>query len=227
MAKLLGIHVTQVVLTKPSVLWCCWLGGRKGIRPVENWVVGCWHGNLSVARCKFEYGPDYPIATHCLLLQEIQIVLVLPFWQLRLCCVDGSSGRHGSLHWWIHMWVVGKTAWSLVNTCHTSGLQKRVLHSVYKALYNFPVYCYVKLYKVVQSVARLQSVNSWKQQMTQSSRSCRKATWKCRREQCDTRHFDCRQMSLVSAAKWRRRQSRDVVAAYGPALDSLTGHLRL
>jgi len=28
----------------PSVLWRCWLGGRKGIRPVKNWVVGCWHG---------------------------------------------------------------------------------------------------------------------------------------------------------------------------------------
>ena len=24
----------------PSVLWCCWLGGRKGIRPVKHWVVG-------------------------------------------------------------------------------------------------------------------------------------------------------------------------------------------
>jgi len=31
----------------PSVLWHCWLGGRKGIRPVKNWVVGCWHGYLS------------------------------------------------------------------------------------------------------------------------------------------------------------------------------------
>jgi len=29
---------------QPSVLWRCWLGGRKGIRPVKNWVVGCWHG---------------------------------------------------------------------------------------------------------------------------------------------------------------------------------------
>jgi len=28
----------------PSVLWHCWLGGRKGIRPVKNWVVGCWGG---------------------------------------------------------------------------------------------------------------------------------------------------------------------------------------
>jgi len=25
-----------------SVLWCCWLGGRKGIWPVKNCVVGCW-----------------------------------------------------------------------------------------------------------------------------------------------------------------------------------------
>jgi len=28
----------------PSVLWHCWLGGRKGIQPVKNWVVGCWRG---------------------------------------------------------------------------------------------------------------------------------------------------------------------------------------
>ena len=26
----------------PSVLWRCWLGGRKGIRPVKNWLVRCW-----------------------------------------------------------------------------------------------------------------------------------------------------------------------------------------
>jgi len=25
------------------VLWRCWLGGRKGVRPVKNWVVGFWH----------------------------------------------------------------------------------------------------------------------------------------------------------------------------------------
>ena len=35
----------------PSVLWRCWLGGRKGIWPVKNWVVGCWRGYLSGARC--------------------------------------------------------------------------------------------------------------------------------------------------------------------------------
>ena len=26
----------------PSVLWHCWLGNRKGIRPVERWVLVCW-----------------------------------------------------------------------------------------------------------------------------------------------------------------------------------------
>ena len=53
----------------PSVLWHCWLGGRKGIRPVKNWVVGCWHGYLFAARCRLAYGPADATATHCLLLQ--------------------------------------------------------------------------------------------------------------------------------------------------------------
>ena len=41
----------------PSVLWRCWLSSRKGIRPVKNLVVGCWHGYLSGARCRLAYGP--------------------------------------------------------------------------------------------------------------------------------------------------------------------------
>jgi len=46
-----------------------WLGGRKGIRPVKNCVVGCWRGCLSAARCRLAYGPSDATATHCLLLQ--------------------------------------------------------------------------------------------------------------------------------------------------------------
>jgi len=53
----------------PSVLWHCWLGGRKGIRPEKKWVVRCWHGYLSGARCRLAYGPADATATHCLLLQ--------------------------------------------------------------------------------------------------------------------------------------------------------------
>ena len=59
----------NLVLTLTSVLWRCWFGGRKGIWPVKNWVVGCWHGYLSGARCRLAYGPADAIATHCLLLQ--------------------------------------------------------------------------------------------------------------------------------------------------------------
>jgi len=53
----------------PSVLWRCWLGDRKGIRPVKNWVVGCWCGYLSGARSRLAYGPADATATHCLFLQ--------------------------------------------------------------------------------------------------------------------------------------------------------------
>jgi len=35
-----------------SVLWHCWLGGRKGIRPIKKWVMGYWCGYLSGARCR-------------------------------------------------------------------------------------------------------------------------------------------------------------------------------
>jgi len=54
---------------EPSVLRRCWLSSRKGIRPVKNGVVGCWHGYLSGARCRLAYGSASATATHCLLLQ--------------------------------------------------------------------------------------------------------------------------------------------------------------
>ena len=45
----------------PSVLWRCWLGGRKGIQPVKNWVVRCWRGYLSGARCRLAYAQLMPL----------------------------------------------------------------------------------------------------------------------------------------------------------------------
>ena len=51
-----------------SVLWRCWLGGRKGIRPVKNRVLGCWRGYLSGTRWRLAYGLANATATHCLLL---------------------------------------------------------------------------------------------------------------------------------------------------------------
>jgi len=69
----------------PSVLWRCWLSGRKGIWPVENRVVGYWRGYLSGARCRLAYGPDDATATHCIpgyiwSLAPLKSRLVLPFW---------------------------------------------------------------------------------------------------------------------------------------------------
>ena len=66
----------------PSVLWRCWLGGRKGIRPVKNWVVGCWRGCLG-------WGADLHIAQQmplpltiscCSKSRLVLTFLVLPFW---------------------------------------------------------------------------------------------------------------------------------------------------
>jgi len=73
--------------SKPSVLWRCWLGSRKGIRPAKNWVVGCWHGYVSGSRCRFAYGPAVATSAHCLLLQKIQIGFTF------LVTAQGSTGQ--------------------------------------------------------------------------------------------------------------------------------------
>ena len=62
-----------------SVLWRCWLGGRKGIRSVKIWVVGClaWLSVWSeVQTC------IWPSWCHChsLSLAPVKPRLVLPFW---------------------------------------------------------------------------------------------------------------------------------------------------
>jgi len=50
------LTLTDVEWNWPSVLWRCWLGGRKGIRPVKNWVVGA-----GVVIC-LERGADLHVA---------------------------------------------------------------------------------------------------------------------------------------------------------------------
>jgi len=62
-------HVVVIILAFSALIWYCWLGGWKGIRPVKNRVVGYWHGFLPGARCRLAYGPADATATHCLLLQ--------------------------------------------------------------------------------------------------------------------------------------------------------------
>ena len=62
----------------PSVLWRCWLGGRKGIRPVKTE----WWG-AGVVIC-LERGADLHKPSWCychsLSLASVKSRLVLPFW---------------------------------------------------------------------------------------------------------------------------------------------------
>ena len=63
----------------PSVLWRCWLGGRKGIRPVKNLSGGvlAWLSIWSEMQTCI-----WPSWCHChsLSLASVKSRLVLPFW---------------------------------------------------------------------------------------------------------------------------------------------------
>ena len=71
------ILINYPLINLPSVLWCCWLGGRKGIRPVVGSGVLAW---LSVWRevqtC------IWPSWCHChsLSLASVKSRLVSLFW---------------------------------------------------------------------------------------------------------------------------------------------------
>jgi len=56
------------------------LGGRKGIRPVKNRVVGYWHGYLSGARCRLAYGPAdaTPLTVSCFIKIQIGFTFLVP-----------------------------------------------------------------------------------------------------------------------------------------------------
>jgi len=56
------IHLYLSIGNLPSVLWHSWLGDRKGIRPVKNWVVGCWHGHLVWSKVQTSIWPSW---CHC------------------------------------------------------------------------------------------------------------------------------------------------------------------
>ena len=64
-----GLNSLAVLSSACSALTLL-VGQQEGIRPVKNWVVGCWHGYLSEARCRLAYGPADATATHGLLLQQ-------------------------------------------------------------------------------------------------------------------------------------------------------------
>ena len=75
------IYKSQYILryNMPSVLWCCWLGGRKGIRLVKKQSGGVlvW---LSVwSKVQTYIWPSWCYC-HSLSLASVKSRLVLPFW---------------------------------------------------------------------------------------------------------------------------------------------------
>ena len=73
LAQLQTCEQNSTTCCMPSVLWRCWLGGRKGIRPVKNWVVRCWHGYLSGARCRLACTQLMPLPLTVSCFSKIQI----------------------------------------------------------------------------------------------------------------------------------------------------------
>ena len=75
MYKIFNNSLLQVV---PSVLWCCWLGGRKGIRPVNklSGEVLAW----LYVRSKVDFIRPSWCHCHSLSLASVKSRLVLPFW---------------------------------------------------------------------------------------------------------------------------------------------------
>jgi len=67
-----------------TLLWHCWLGSRKGIRPVKNWVVGCWRGCLGWgAGLHMAQQMPLPLTISCASKSRLVLpFMVLPFWYL-------------------------------------------------------------------------------------------------------------------------------------------------
>ena len=57
----------------PSVLWRCWLGGRKGTRPVKNWVLDCRHSYLSGQGADLHMAQMMPLPLTVSCFSKIQI----------------------------------------------------------------------------------------------------------------------------------------------------------
>jgi len=75
-------------------LWHCWLSSRKGIWPVKNWVVGCWHGCVSGSRCRFCIWPSW---WHCHLLSLAPVnpdFFYLPGFTFLVPVHPGSPGQN-------------------------------------------------------------------------------------------------------------------------------------
>ena len=94
----LHLYLITVLWTQalPSVLWCCWLGGRKGIRPVKKlsgWVGARMAVWSEVQTC------IWPSWCHChsLSIASVKSRLVLPFWYRPIRVVPDTGPLNGCM----------------------------------------------------------------------------------------------------------------------------------
>ena len=86
-----GVHAkcnNDNIFCERQFLMNCWstafsaltllVGRQEGHPACKNWVVGCWCGYLSGARCRLAW-PDW-CHCHSLSLASVKSRLVLPFW---------------------------------------------------------------------------------------------------------------------------------------------------
>jgi len=116
-----------------SVLWHCWLSSRKGIWPLKNWVIWCWCGYLSGARCRFAYGPADTTATHYLLLQKSR--LVLPFWYQFTQVFPYKGLLNGCCYCNTIIWTLSIDGWTVACSAMEWGLHKGVEHPACTSLW--------------------------------------------------------------------------------------------
>ena len=120
--KNLVINVYIFILLLPSVLWHCWLGGRKGIQPVKTEL---WGAGMVIC---LERGADLhtaqlmplPLTVSCFTKIQIGVTFLVP-------AHSGSPGKKAvkrvcvCMCVWLHSWNLGQTGWlrmSRVNPKH-------------------------------------------------------------------------------------------------------------
>jgi len=103
-----------------SVLWRCWLGGRKGIRPVKNWVVGCWHGVCLERGADLHMSQLMPLPLTVSCSSKIQIGL--PFWYRLTWVVPEKEPLNGCVcvcSYSLHAIHCVMDNWNRVNLCRS------------------------------------------------------------------------------------------------------------
>ena len=100
-------YLSLYVAYLPSVLWRCWLGSRKGIRPVKNWVVGCWHGCLGWgADLHIAQQIPLPLTISCSSKSRLVLTfLVLPFWYLLARVVPDKFQKSSKTVVWVCVYI--------------------------------------------------------------------------------------------------------------------------